>query len=519
MGAAALRQFGAPFLAGSLLAAAFPKLDLHVLVWFALAPLLVLAARSNPWVALRTGFLFGFAFRGVTMYWVVHAMTLHGGLPWPAAVMGAGLLAGYMAAYWGLFALVVQQVGLRGPRSVLLIAVGWAGLEFFQGWFLTGFPWTPLGYAAGRSDVMIQTASLAGVAGLSFLAVLVNGALASWWLDRRTAHSTMAMAGAFMAAALVFGVWSLTGAQPSDERLKVGLVQGNVPQDLKWDAGARRDILERHVDLTRRAATAGADLVLWPESSWPDPYGLERDPAAQALIAEVAAGHAVSVVVGTVRVDVEADGYEVANAAVLVDPQGAIRGAYEKSHLVPFGEYLPFQSLLRWLGPLVSAVGDMRAGAENQALLGAAVPGLPGFGMSICYEVIFPAIARGQVDHGARFLATITNDAWYGTTSGPYQHHAMARMRAVENRRWLVRAANTGISGAFDPWGREFATTALEEASAPVVDIGLRSDTTLYGRMGDALGFFMQVVALVLVAGALRGRPFFERSTSGTDPV
>jgi len=492
---------------GAALAAAFPKPDLHLFVWIAVAPLMLAASRADPWAALRYGLLFGMVFRAGNLYWVVEAMTRHGGLPLPAAMLGAGLLMAYLAAYWGLFAMVVQQIGLRARAAPFLIAACWTGLEYFQSWFMTGFPWTPLGYASGRTTLLIQVASIAGVFGLTFLAVLVNAAVAGWLQHGNKVRGPVVAAAGLVLVACAYGGWALGSARPAADRLAVGLVQGNVSQDLKWDVGARREILERHVDLSRQAATQGAQLVLWPESSWPDPYGIERDVTAYGQVSRVAMEHTTSIVVGTVRVTMADDGYEVANAAVLLGSDGEVGGAYEKSHLVPFGEYLPFSSLLRWLGPLVQAVGAMRAGDLEQPLLGADHPTLPPFGMSICYEIIFPHMARQQVARGARFLATITNDAWYGTSSGPYQHFAMARMRAVENRRWLVRAANTGISGAVDPWGRVVAATGLEEVAVPVVEIGLRDATTLYQRTGDTLGAVCQLIALLAVVGALRGRP------------
>lgn len=499
---------------GAALAAAFPKPDLHLFVWVAVVPLLLVASRADPWTAMRYGFLFGMIFRAGNLYWVVDAMTQHGGLSLPLAMLAAALLMAYLAAYWGLFAMVVQQTGLRARTAPFMIAACWTGLEYFQSWFLTGFPWTPLGYASGRTTILIQIASIAGVFGLTFLAVLVNAAVASLLQHgSRVGVAALATAGLLLVA-LGYGGWALDSSHPADDRLTVGLVQGNVAQDLKWDIGARREILERHVELSRQAAAQGAQLVIWPESSWPDPYGIERDAAAYHQVSRVAMEQATRIVVGTVRVTVADDGYEVANAAVLLGSDGGVDGAYEKSHLVPFGEYLPFHSVLRWLGPLVQAVGAMRAGDPEQPLLGANHATLPPFGMSICYEIIFPHMARQQVARGARFLATITNDAWYGTSSGPYQHFAMARMRAVENRRWLVRAANTGISGAVDPWGRVVAATGLEEVAVVVVEIGLRDETTLYQRIGDVFGIVCQFIALLAVAGALRGRPLLTPSAN-----
>ena len=202
----------------------------------------------------------------------------------------------------------------------------------------------------------------------------------------------------------------------------------------------------------------------------------------------------------------EPGGLEVTNAAVLIDRSGNWGGRYEKQHLVPFGEYLPLQRWLRFLGPLVYAVGSLRPGDAEQSLLAAPAHGLPPFGVSICYEVIFPQIARSQVRRGARFLATITNDAWYGTTSGPYQHFAMARMRAIENRRWLVRAANTGVSGVVDPWGRVLQRSHLETEALITARIEPLDGLTVYARLGDSFAWACALVAGIAVAGATMPR-------------
>jgi len=448
---------------GAAMAAAFPKPDLHLFVWVAVVPLMLVASRATPWAALRYGLLFGMVFRAGNLYWVVQARTLHGGLPLPVAILGAGLLMAYLAAYWGLFAMVVQQVGLRARAAPFLIAACWTGLEYFQSWFMTGFPWTPLGYAAGRTTLLIQVASVAGLFALTYLSILVNASVAGWVQHGSKVRWANVATAALLILTVGYGGWTLESASLADDRLTIGLVQGNVPQDQKWEVGARREILDRHVELSRQAAAQGAQLVLWPESSWPDPYGIERDPMAYDLVSRVATAHGTQIVVGTVRVTEGDDGLEVANAAVLLGSDGGVDGAYEKRHLVPFGEYLPFHSVLRWLGPLVQAVGAMRAGDSEQPLLGA--------------------------DHDTL-----------------YQHFAMARMRAVENRRWLVRAANTGISGVVDPWGRVVVATTLEEAAVLVVEIGLRDGATLYHRMGDVLGIVCQFIALLMVIGALRGR-------------
>jgi len=221
------------------------------------------------------------------------------------------------------------------------------------------------------------------------------------------------------------------------------------------------------------------------------------------LLAGVARRSGAALLVGTVHVEDSEAGYTIANAAVVVDGDGSAAGRYEKSHLVPFGEYLPLQGLLRFLGPLVQAVGSMRAGDPAQPLLAAPIAGVPPFGLAICYEIIFPSLVSRQVRSGAQFLITITNDAWYGTSSGPFQHFEMARLRAIENRRWLLRAANTGISGVVDPWGRVVERTEMETEALVMSAVKPRHELSPYVRSGDAFAIACLLLALACTAGAI----------------
>ncbi len=492
-------------LGGLTLAAAFPKVGWHPLAWVAIAPLLVALTDATPLRAWWYGILFGVAFRAGTLYWVVHAMTRFGGLALPVAVLGVAVLVLYLAAFWGLFALVVNRAGADRPRAVLLLAATWAGLEYIQSVFLSGFPWALLGYAGAGFLPVAQVADLAGVFILSFVVMLSNGAVAAAVRGRPGWRACAATAAVVIAGVVVYGYGRLS-ATPAGEvgvTVPVALVQGNVSQDVKWDPSVKERTLHRHLSLSEDGARGGAKLVVWPESSWPDPYGVERDAQASALLAGVARRTGTALVVGTVHVESSEAGTTVANAAVVVDGDGSHAGRYEKSHLVPFGEYLPLQSFLRFLGPLVQAVGAMRAGDPSQPLLSAPIVGVPPFGLAICYEVIFPGLVRQQVRAGAQFLVTITNDAWYGTSSGPYQHFDMARLRAIENRRWLLRAANTGISGIVDPWGRVVQRTEMETEAVVLGEVRARDELTVYARTGDAFAIACALLATVCIAGAI----------------
>ena len=472
---------------GLALAAAFPKVGAHPLVWCALVPALLLVRGRPTGSALWLGWLFGAAFRAATLYWLVGAMTRFGGLSWPLAVAAAALLVGYLACYPALALGLSSRADVTSAHGALLAAAAWVGGEWLQGWLLTGFPWALLGYPAGHTALLVQVADVAGVWGLSFLALLVNAALAAALVRRRALTGAGVVGVLALAAAAAYGAAVLSHGPPAPpEALKVGIVQGNVAQELKWDPAAAAVLVERHLGLTRAAAARGARLIVWPESSWPDPYGIERDARAVAALRALAAERAVALLVGTVHVERGAQGWEVANSALLVRPDGGFGGRYDKVHLVPFGEYLPLRSLLRFLGPMVRAVGQLRPGDERQPLLAVPEARLGPLAVAICYEIVFPAEVRARVRAGARLLVTMTNDAWYGRSSGPYQHFDMARMRAVETRRYLVRAANTGISGIVDPWGRVLQRSELETQAVLVGEVRQLGGTTLYLRFGDA---------------------------------
>lgn len=531
---------------GGALALAFPKPDLHLLAWVGLVPLLLAVEGRDAPRAWWLGLLAGIVFRAGTLYWVVPVMPRYGGgaVSWPVAVLAGTALFVYLGAFTAVFAVVAARLGLDRARSVPLLAATWVGLEFVQGRLLGGFPWCLLGYAAGRTTTMMQIADLAGVYGLSFLAVLINAALTGHLVRSRRGRWTTGAVGIAVGAAAVYGVvvLAMAPAIPADtgttaagsgppegesspapaasggERgLRVALVQGNVPQGRKWDPDARREILERHLRLSRRGAAEGAALIVWPEASIPNPYGIAADPEARASLAELARETGAAILFGSPYVARGAGERYQTNAAFLMGPRGDWLGRYDKIELVPFGEYVPFDDWLDLLGPLVVAVADFRPGDPGQPPLAAPEADVSPFGVAICYEIVFPELMRRQAERGARFLVTITNDAWYADSSAPFQHFAMARMRAVELRRTLVRAANTGISGVVDPWGRVRARLGLNRTGVLVENIRLARGTTPFQRTG----ILFPLACALLSAGAFAvevrgGRRGTEASGAGT---
>lgn len=455
------------------------------------------AANRRPFLlGLTTGAIY---FAG-TLYWLPDVMVTFGGLAYPLALFAALLLVAYLGLFPALFAFVTARAWRWiGPRALLLSPLVWAGTEMLRGRLFTGFPWVPLGNSQIDVTPVVQTASLIGVYGLSALVALVSAAVAYGVVVRGRARFVPVVAVAVLVAGL-----SLWGARRvadgallrAGEPVTVGLVQGNIPQGEKWNPANAARIFNRYLDLSREAADRGARLVIWPESS--TPFMFEQDPVGAAAIKRLATETGTTMLLGSDQVE-HASPPRYYNSAFLIEPGGRVGGVYRKMQLVPFGEYVPLRGLLFFVGPLVEAVGEFAAGDTLTIFT------LPHGTLStaICYEAVFPHLAREAVARGSRLLSTITNDAWYGRSSAPWQHFDQARMRTVETGRYLVRAANTGISGIVDPYGRVVASSALFEEAVVVGDARFLEGTTLYARIGEAVAWTGLAVTGLLWAGSV----------------
>jgi apolipoprotein N-acyltransferase len=320
-------------------------------------------------------------------------------------------------------------------------------------------------------------------------------------IERRTA----ALAALGLILIPVWGAWRISRSDLLTQGvpMRVGLVQGNVPQGQKQDPSYASSILERYIALTRQSLGDGAQLVLWPEASTPFYFDIDANQAEP--VRRLARESKTPVLVGT-------DQYEPPsvsttqkffNGAVLVGPDGRNRDSYQKIHLVPFGEFVPFKSLLFFVKPLVENVADFTHGSRQTIF---DVEGTR-FSVAICYEVIYAGLARDFVNGGAQLLTTITNDAWFGRSSAASQHFEQAGIRAVEQGRYLVRSANTGISGGFDPYGRVLARTDLFTTVATTVDVRLLSGRTVYNAIGDTI-VYLSFAGTMAAAVLMRRRSF-----------
>jgi apolipoprotein N-acyltransferase len=491
-----------------LLAASFPQYGHPAFAWTALAPLWVALAlhatqpsRVGRPRAFLLGWLTGIVHFGFTVSWVVEVMYLHGGLPVPVAWAVMLLLASYLALYPALCAvLTARAVRVFGLKGLWLAPVCWVATEWLRGWVGGGFPWALLGTSQATVTPVIQLASVTGVFGVSALVALVSAAAAVTALTTQPRQRWAAVGVVVLVAAVTaMGAWRVVGGTlvTRGPVLKVGLLQGNVIE--KWNPLYRQEILDRYLRLSRQVITAGARLVIWPEAS--TPFFFEAEPASAEPIRELARTTRTSMVIGTDEVEQAAGGDRIYNSAVMLGEDGSSRGTYRKMQLVPFGEYVPLKGLLFFVGTLVEKVSDFSPGTEPVVLESAGIT----TGVAICYEVVYPWIPRAFTARGAQLLTTITNDAWFGRSSAPYQHFEQASVRAVEQGRYLVRAANTGISGVVDPYGRVLQASALFEEAALTADVRLIEDRTIYSYLGDVVAWLCAVGAAGVALTGRRG--------------
>ncbi|MDO3379554.1 apolipoprotein N-acyltransferase [Geoalkalibacter halelectricus] len=481
---------------GLLLALAFPRPDWAELAWVALVPLL-LVMDKRPF---HSGFTAGVAFFALVLYWLNIVMTTYGGLHPVLSVVAYLLLVLYLALFFGAATWAAARLREKlGYSPVLTLPVLWVALEFLRSFLFTGFPWASLGYALQSRLVLIQSADLFGVYGLSFLLVLSNAALAEGvrWLRRSRNFPGMALGvlAVLFSANIAYGLWRMdAGGDAREQRLRVALIQGNIDQGIKWDPAYQEETIRIYRDLSRQVSgREDLDLLIWPEAATPFYF---QDPSALSQqVAQVPVETGAFLLFGSPAYEVVNRQYEYLNSAFLLSPAGEILGRSDKVHLVPFGEYVPLKRFLPFVDKLVVGIGDFSPGTVRPLPMDGAR-----LGILVCYEAIFPELARDFVRQGSDLLINITNDAWFGRSSAPYQHLAMSRFRAVENRVWLARAANTGISAFVTPSGRVLEATPIFETAAVAAEVGVGAGPSLYRRIGDSVPMaFMGLSVLWLV--------------------
>lgn len=427
--------------------------------------------------AWRYGYWTGFAAALCSLYWTAIPIHYYGYLPWWLSAPVPALMCLYLALFPALFALLARHVRDRLPMPALALFAGclWASLEMARGWLLTGFPWLVLPAALAPWPFAIQGAAYIGAYGLS-------GLLAACATLAVSGRAKPSLAGlAILAGLWIGGGFAQNAPLPEDGTITAAIVQGNVEQAHKWDPAYQQETVDLYLKLSRsRVDATGADLLVWPETAMP--FYFQKPDDLRRRVTEFARDNALTLVTGAPAAarDGDGKGFIFFNRAFLVGPDGKITGAYDKEHLVPFGEYVPFGQYLPFVKKLVQGAGDFRGGTSPAPL----VSGDLALGMLICYEAIFPELAQKRVAAGANLLVNISNDAWFGDSPAPRQHLDLTLLRAVEQGRYIIRATNTGISAVIDPKGRILAQSGLFTAeSLGRADVGLISTRTWFHRL------------------------------------
>ncbi len=501
-------NISAALASGLLLTGTFPNFDLSWMAWFALVPLFFATIQSAPGNSFRLGFICGITHYLTLMYWLAHTMTSYGGLPYFVAIPILFLLTAYLSLFPAILTWILAICRPAPLVGLLLIPSLWAGLEFIRSFFLTGFPWELLGYSQYRLLPLIQIADITGPYGITFIIVAINTALSmavacslkkKWYVHQISAKM---VAFALVSCAIASGIiWiygtnrihSVDTAMEKSPKRTIAAIQGNIPQDVKWDPHFQKSTINRYVELSNQVQTVQPDLIVWPESA--TPFYLYNHPVLTKMVVAGIQDAGTDFLIGSPSFEGQNENTRFYNSAYLIGPSGRSKEKYDKAHLVPFGEYVPFKKYLPFLGKIVAHVGDFHAGPTGRT-----IPwNDQHLGILICYELIFPELGRKQVQNGATLLINLTNDAWYGRTSAPHQHFSTAVFRAVETKRALVRAANTGISGFIDPLGRIQQKSPLFKPAAIHQSIHLMTLKTLYTRIGDLFATICLVLAGILI--------------------
>jgi len=501
------RDLALAAISGVLIAASMPKVSMWILAWVALAPFFHAISGKTPLRSMFLGWVMGFiAYLGI-LYWVVHTQVVYGGVQPVVAVTSMLLLVAVCAGYLAIFGLCLALATDSGRGWSVVIAAPciWVAQEYALSMFpLGGFPWQLLGYSQVPFLPAVQIADITGVYGVSFLVVMVNAGLIHL-LKRPSGWRRVVIAvGIILALCIGYGFLQLkrfpSNGSYSGKKLPILIVQGNIDQGLKWDKQFRMQTLKIYRNLSLKNKKEPV-LIIWPETAVPLYY--QSNEKYRPMVQNVARSAGAYLLFGCPGWDREGGEERYFNTAFLLDPDGRTVGRYDKVHLVPYGEYVPMRRWMPFLNTMVQSVGDFTPGKRVAPM----ESGLGKIGVLICFESIFPGLSRAMVRRGAWLLVNLTNDAWHGRTSEPYQHLSMSQMRSVENRRPTARATNTGISAFIDEAGRLRETMGLFHRGALMRCIPSSPKVlTFYTRCGDVFAIICLMLSGIILAPLRRRR-------------
>ena len=487
----------------------FPGPNWSFLVWFALVPLLISGFQErNGKRAFFLGMITGIVFFAFSCYWIYGVLNNYGNLSWIGASFLFTLLVLYLSVYQGIFLYVFSKASLNGVKSCLLLSpIIWVSTEYFRAHVFTGFPWCLLGYGFIDSVELVQLASYTGVYGLSFLSVSSSAVIIGllFFPSWRYFGCVLLISGAFFE---VIKIVSIDLNDKDTNKAYARIVQPHIDVEKEWNKEIRIKTLNQLTKLSLnkiedKTQSQSMELIVWPET--PAPFYYNHDPQFRRRINQIAQKSGTTIVFGFVdfqppvsKIGIgQSSSLEPYNSVGIVSPSGKLISQYDKIHLVPFGEYIPLEKIFFFIDKISTESGNFQAGKE--IVLSSLGSGRR-IGTVICYEVIVPDLVRKFVSKGAELLITVTNDSWFGDTSAPYQHLLMARMRAVENSRYLIRAANSGISAVISPRGQVLRKTKLNEIAVLEVPFWWRTEITFYSQWGDIFAYFcLAVTGLLLI--------------------
>lgn len=494
---------------GMLITLSFPSPGLAFLAWIALIPLLTAFEDSSPMTAFRVGFVCGIGAYAGILYWLNIVFTKYGHLPLPVSFCIYLLLVLWLSVFFGLAAMATRIGENQGIKSALTLPVAWVAFDLIRSFLFSGFPWAMLGYSQYRILPLIQVADIIGVYGVTAMIVLANVVLyrvlrAISGAGIPYPYKSAAVMFLLMILLMVYGFKRLNVQENSAaDSLNVALIQGNIPQDVKWSPYFRDKTISIYERLTREAAkNGGIDLVVWPESAVP--FFFQDEPHLSERLRTLARQLETTMLFGSPAHELRNGHSMLLNSAFAVAPTGETIGRSDKLHLVPFGEYVPFGKYLTFINKMVVGIGDFAPGERAVPLqLGKTVAGT-----LICYEIIFPELSREYVNNGARVLVNITNDAWFGRSSAPYQHLAITVFRAVETRTPLIRSANTGVTAIVDQNGHIRTMTDIFVEGFRTGSVKPGSADSLYLKIGDAPAWLcvLLIILLFIRAGYMQKR-------------
>lgn len=486
-----------------MLRCSFPKFNVWIFAWFALVPLFAAIKEAKPLKVVLYSFLCGFLFWVMTIFWLVNV-----------TATGMIVLSAYLSLYFVLFASGYRFLRdrLKFWQRLLFVPCLWVAMEFARGLLVSGFPWALLAYSQTSNLAALQVADICGAFGVSFLIVFSNvfifEIIGELRAKKSVTRARIVVPLVIILAWFGYGGYRIFESPKIVSSVRIAVVQGNIPQEIKWVSSFRENIFKKYQLLSEISRLKNEpDLMIWPETSFPDYFEFGADPVGlKSFISSMD----VPLLAGSIRLD-KAHYY---NSALLFASNGALAGIYDKIHLVPFGEYLPLRTSLPFLAQIVP-IEDFTPGEALRifSVRGRSAAVLK-FGVLICFEDILSDLARGFVSRGADFLVNMTNDAWFGDTASPYQHMQASVLRAIENRVYVVRAANTGISCIIDDVGR-LVTSVRDESGKEAFVTGhaggvvmKTSRRSCYSKIGDLFALICSacVVLFVFLFGVSQGR-------------